>query len=52
MRIHIIEPLAVKKEEMDKFTETFTQLGHELVIYDDRNENPEEIIRRSSGLIL
>ncbi len=49
MRIHIIEPLAVTEEEMDNFKKVFMELGHEVIAYNDRNENADEIIRRCSG---
>ncbi len=49
MKIDILEPLSVSKQEMDQFKRTFTSRGHEVITYNERNEKPDEIIKRCSG---
>ncbi len=49
MKIHIIEPLAVSEQAVNQFKDNFTTQGHEVIVYDNRNEHPEETIKRCSG---
>ncbi|MDA3812234.1 MAG: NAD(P)-dependent oxidoreductase [Spirochaetaceae bacterium] len=49
MRIHVIEPLAISQNKITEITERFKTKGHIIKFYPDRNENPDEIIKRSLG---
>ncbi len=49
MNIHVIEPLGVSDAVMKQFQSSFAAKGHSVTVYQDRTENPEEIIKRCSG---
>jgi len=49
MKIHIIEPLAVNHEKMDAMKSELNAGGHEVVFFNDRNTDVQEIIKRSAG---
>lgn len=48
MLIHVIEPLAISQNKIDEMEKLFTDKGHNIRFYSDRNEDPGEIIKRSA----
>ncbi len=50
MKIALVEPLAVKAETMEKFEKKIREMGHELIIYSDRDPSPEALKQRSAGM--
>lgn len=49
MKIVFLEPLGLKVEQIDAACVGLKKAGHEVVIYPDRNENPDELKRRAEG---
>lgn len=49
MQINVIEPLAISETKIIEVTESFIAEGHNIKFFPDRNENPDEIIKRCSG---
>ena len=49
MKIVFLEPLGLKVEQIEKACEGLKQAGHEVVIFPDRNEDPDELKRRAEG---
>ena len=49
MRIVFLEPLGLKVPQIEAACEGLKKAGHEVVIYPDRNENLDELIRRAEG---
>ena len=49
MKIVFLEPLGLKVEQIEAACESLKKAGHEVVIYPDRNENPDELKRRAEG---
>lgn len=49
MKIVFLEPLGLKVEQIKAACEGLEKAGHEVVIYPDRNENPDELKRRAEG---
>jgi len=49
MKIVFLEPLGLKVQQIDAACEGLKKAGHEVVIYPDRNENLDELIRRAEG---
>ena len=49
MKIVFLEPLGLKVQQIDAACEGLKKAGHEVVIYPDRNENPDELKRRAEG---
>ncbi|MBP5572910.1 MAG: hydroxyacid dehydrogenase [Bacteroidales bacterium] len=47
MKIVFLEPLGLKPEIVESACSGLKQQGHEVVIYPDRNENLDELIRRA-----
>ena len=47
MKIVFLEPLGLKPEIIESACSGLKQQGHEVVIYPDRNENLDELIRRA-----
>jgi D-3-phosphoglycerate dehydrogenase len=50
MKIALVEPLAVKAETMEKFEKKIREMGHELIIYSDRDPSLEALKQRSAGM--
>ena len=48
MKIVILEPLAVKDEVIENLASDLKAKGHQLITYDDRVEEEQEIIKRAS----
>ena len=48
MKIVVIEPLGVNKEEIVKNINAYSLQEHEVVIYEDRSEDLDELIKRAS----
>jgi len=48
MKIVFAEPITIPKDRADKLRETWHKKGHELIIYPDRDERQEALIRRLS----
>lgn len=46
MKITILEPLAVKEEKLREIAKYITDKGHELVIYNEKGKNDEELKER------
>ena len=49
MKIVFLEPLGLKVGQIEAACEGLKKAGHEVVVYPDRNENPDELIRRAEG---
>ena len=49
MKIVFLEPLGLKVEQIEAACEGLKNGGHEVVVYPDRNENLDELIRRAEG---
>ena len=49
MKIVFLEPLGLKVEQIEAACESLKKAGHEVVIYPDRNENLDELIRRAES---
>ena len=49
MKIVFLEPLGLKVPQIEAACEGLKKAGHEVVIYPDRNENLDELIRRAEG---
>lgn len=49
MKIVFLEPLGMAVEQIEDVCRKFEDEGHDLVIYPDRNENEEELIKRAKG---
>jgi len=49
MKIVFLEPLGLKVEQIEAACEGLKKAGHEVVVYPDRNENLDELIRRAEG---
>ena len=49
MKIVFLEPLGLKVQQIEAACEGLKKAGHEVVIYPDRNENPDELKRRAEG---
>lgn len=47
MKIVFLEPLGLKVTQIEAACEGIKKAGHEVVIYPDRNENPDELKRRA-----
>ena len=47
MKIVFLEPLGLKPENIESACSSLKQQGHEVVVYPDRNENLDELIRRA-----
>lgn len=47
MKIVFAEPIGVSSELLERTKMLFNKLGHEFRFYEDRNEDPEEMIRRA-----
>lgn len=47
MKIAVLEPLGISKEEALKIGEALTSQGHEIVLYEDRNEDIEVLKERA-----
>ncbi|MFI3207475.1 MAG: NAD(P)-dependent oxidoreductase [Clostridia bacterium] len=48
MKITLLEPLAVKSETTANFAKTIEDMGHEFISFDTRNEDVEELIKRTA----
>ncbi len=46
MKIVILEPLAISDEKLNSCLKPLLQNGHDIQIFKDRTENPEELIKR------
>ena len=49
MKIVFLEPLGLKVEQIETACEGLKKAGHKVIIYPDRNENPDELKRRADG---
>ena len=49
MKIVFLEPLGLKASQIEAACEGLKKAGHEVVVYPDRNESPDELIRRAEG---
>ncbi|MBB6482111.1 NAD(P)-dependent oxidoreductase [Spirochaeta isovalerica] len=49
MKIHVIEPLAIKDSAIKEIEKKFREKGHVIRFFLDRNTDPDEIIRRCDG---
>ena len=49
MKIVFLEPLGLKVPQIEAACEGLKKAGHKVVIYPDRNENLDELIRRAEG---
>ena len=49
MRIVFLEPLGLKVQQIETACEGLKKAGHEIVVYPDRNEDPDELKRRAEG---
>ena len=49
MKIVFLEPLGLKVQQVEAACEGLKKAGHEVVVYPDRNENPDELKRRAEG---
>jgi len=47
MKIVILEPLAISKKVLTKHVNVLQDLGHEVIIYEDRPETEDEIVNRA-----
>ncbi len=49
MKIVFLEPLGLDAKQVEKACHRLTTAGHEVVVWPDRNENPDELIRRAKN---
>lgn len=49
MKIVFLEPLGLKVSQIEAACEGLKKAGHEVVVFADRNESPDELIRRAEG---
>ena len=49
MKIVFLDPLGMKVSQIEAACEGLKKAGHDVVVYPDRNENPDELIRRAEG---
>ncbi len=49
MKIVFLEPLGLKASQIEAACEGLKKAGHEVVVFADRNENTDELIRRAEG---
>lgn len=49
MKIVFLEPLGLKVSQIEAACEGLKKAGHEVVVYPDRNESLDELIRRAEG---
>ena len=49
MKIVFLEPLGLKVQQIEAACEGLKKAGHEVVVYPDRNEDLDELIRRAEG---
>ena len=49
MKIVFLEPLGLKVQQIETACEGLKKAGHEVVVYPDRNEDLDELIRRAEG---
>ncbi len=49
MRIVLLEPLGISKQELDRLIDPLKELGHQFVLYETRTEDEDELIARSAG---
>lgn len=49
MKIAVIEPLAIKADKVEELRRTFSDLGHELVYFNERTTDPAELASRGKG---
>ena len=49
MKIVFLEPLGLKVSQIEEACAGLKAQGHEVVVYPDRNENLDELIRRAQG---
>ena len=49
MKIVFLEPLGLKVSQIEAACEGLKKAGHEVVVFADRNENTDELIRRAEG---
>ena len=49
MKISLLEPIGVSKEEIDALAEGFLKQGHEFVYYDTKTTDVDELKKRSDG---
>lgn len=49
MKISLLEPIGVSREEIDKLAEPVRAKGHTFIYYDTKTTDPEELKRRSEG---
>jgi phosphoglycerate dehydrogenase-like enzyme len=47
MKIVILEPIGLTSEDISKINKSFESLGHELITYENRPTNDDEIIKRA-----
>ena len=49
MKIVFLEPLGLKVQQIETACEALKKAGHDVVVYPDRNESLDELIRRAEG---
>ncbi|MBO4588159.1 MAG: hydroxyacid dehydrogenase [Bacteroidales bacterium] len=49
MKISCVEPLGISQEHFEQLKKHYADMGHEFVYYMDRNESPEEMVKRMDG---
>ncbi len=49
MKIVFLEPLGLQTDLIEKSCSRLKQLGHEVVVFPDRNDNPDVLKQRASG---
>ena len=49
MKISLLEPIGVSKEEIDALAEGFLKQGHEFIYYDTKTTDVDELKKRSDG---
>ncbi|PLX11951.1 MAG: hydroxyacid dehydrogenase, partial [Marinilabiliales bacterium] len=47
MKITLIEPIGLSKEEMEQISNNLKDLGHSFTVYDTKPEKEEEVIKRA-----
>lgn len=50
MKIALLEPLAIREETLSAFVGKIKDLGHEIIVYGDRDPSPEALRKRSQGM--
>ena len=48
MRVVLLEPLGVAKEKILSMAEKIEGLGHDFIMYDDRPDTQDELVRRAA----